>query len=371
MGADGPLVGILGGGQLARLLAQAGEKLGVRCRVLDPNPECSAGRVCEQVVGAYDDADALGRLADGCDVVTYEFENVPVESAEWVAQRVPVHPTPGALRVAQDRLNERELFAQLGVAMPGFVPIDSEHQIAPALTRVGEPALLKARRLGYDGKGQFLVSGAHDAPAAWRAIGGAPAILDAFVPFERELSVVAVRARDGECRFYPPAQNVHRGGILRLTRAPAPGVPAGLRERAESAARAIMDHLGYVGVMAVEFFQTGEGADATLLANEIAPRVHNTGHWTIEGAPASQFENHLRAVLGMELGETAGSVASAMVNAIGELPDPVRVASVPGAVLHDYEKAPRPGRKVGHVTITACSPAELSARLEHYTRVVG
>ncbi|MEQ8770115.1 MAG: 5-(carboxyamino)imidazole ribonucleotide synthase [Phycisphaerales bacterium] len=368
---EGPMVGILGGGQLGRMLADAATTLGVRTKVLDPDEHSSAGRVTKHILGDYSSPKALAALAEGCDVVTYEFENVPVEAAERIAQTVPVRPTPEALRVAQDRLNERKLFGELGIASPTSVAVDAEHRIEAALSRVGVPALLKARRLGYDGKGQFLISGAHDIADAWRAIAGAPAILDAFVGFEREVSVIGVRATSGECRFYPLAQNVHRGGILRVTTAPAPNVPEPLREQAESAARAIMEKLDYVGVLAVEFFQIGSDGDARLVANEIAPRVHNTGHWTIEGAPTSQFENHIRAVLGMDLGDTTPAKPSAMVNAIGELPEASRVAAVPGAVLHDYEKSPRPGRKVGHVTLTADTPKELHDRLERYTRVVG
>lgn len=364
-------VGIIGGGQLGRMLAQAARPLGIACRVLDPDPACSAGMVCEQVVGPYDDLLALDRLAEGCDAVTYEFENVPVEAAEHLARRVPVHPAPIALRTAQDRLNERTLFADLGIPTPPFERIDAEHHLAPALARTGTPALLKARRLGYDGKGQFLISAPADAARAWQAIAQAPAILDAFVPFERELSVIAVRSSSGEVRCWPLTQNIHRAGILRLSRAPAPDVPDTLRARAESAAAAIMGRLGYIGVMAVEFFQVGTGEASTLIANEIAPRVHNSGHWTIEGAATSQFENHLRAVLGMSLGDTSATTHSAMVNCIGELPREGAVEASPGATLHDYAKPPRPGRKVGHVTITADTPQELDQRLERFTRIVG
>ncbi|MEZ6318697.1 MAG: 5-(carboxyamino)imidazole ribonucleotide synthase [Phycisphaerales bacterium] len=370
-GVEGKLVGILGGGQLARMLAQAAQTLGVRTRVLDPAPGCSASFVCDHVVGAYDDPDALARLADGCDVVTYEFENVPVESAERLAARVPVHPTPRALRVAQDRLNERALFAELGIATPGFEGVNSIDDLGRAIEAVGTPCLLKARRLGYDGKGQFLISSPADAGAAWDAIGRAPAILDAFVPFERELSVIAVRSSAGEVRCWPITQNVHRGGILRFSRAPARGVSDSVRAHAEGAAKAVLDHLEYVGVLAVEFFQVGAGESATLVANELAPRVHNSGHWTIEGARTSQFENHLRAVLGAPLGDTSLAHPSAMVNCIGDLPRPGAAEATPGAVVHDYQKSPRPGRKVGHVTITADNDAELDARIERYTRVVG
>jgi 5-(carboxyamino)imidazole ribonucleotide synthase len=249
--------------------------------------------------------------------------------------------------------------------------VDSLEELRAALRAAPAPRLLKARRLGYDGKGQALISTDADAPGAWEAIGRLPAIVDEFVAFERELSVLAVRSRAGEVAVYPLVQNVHRGGILRLSRAPAPGVSDGVRAQAERAAGLVLEHLGYVGVLAVEFFQIGTGDGARLVANEIAPRVHNSGHWTIEGARTSQFENHVRAVLGMPLGPTQAVGVSAMVNAIGELPPADRVASVPGAVRHDYQKPPRPGRKVGHVTITAADAAALDLRLEQYTRVVG
>jgi 5-(carboxyamino)imidazole ribonucleotide synthase len=365
------LLGIVGGGQLGLMLAQAAAPLGVRCRFLDPDPNCCAARAGELIVGAYDDPQSLDRLAAGCVAVTYEFENVPAAAASHLERAHTLFPPSLALQTAQDRLHERTLFAELGIPSPSFVRIHSLEELKAEAARATLPALLKARRLGYDGKGQALLSAPADAEAAWDAIGRAPAILDAFVRFSRELSILAVRGRDGAAAFYPLVQNVHRGGILRLSRAPAPGVTPALQAQAERAARAILDRLSYVGVLAVEFFQVGDGPGAMLVANEIAPRVHNSGHWTIEGARTSQFENHIRAVLGMPLGGTAALGASAMVNGIGELPRADRVASVPGAVLHDYGKSPRPGRKVGHVTITAPDEAELDRRLEHYTRVVG
>ena len=366
-----PTLGILGGGQLAWMLARAASTLGVDTRVLDPNPDCSAARTSTVIAGAYDDRDALARLADGCNALTYEFENVPVESARFVETIAPVRPAPIALEIAQDRLNERTLFAELGIDTPTFATVDSLDELRDALSRFAPPALLKARRLGYDGKGQALVGKPDDAEGAWDAIGRTPAILDAFVPFTRELSVVAVRTVAGETRAWPLTQNTHRGGILRLSIAPAPDVPDHLAQAAHDAASRIMDRLGYVGVMAVEFFQVGSGSDARLLANEIAPRVHNSGHWTIEGAATSQFENHVRAVLGMPLGPTDAVGHSAMVNVIGDMPRPGAAASVEGAVLHDYAKSPRPGRKLAHVTINARDEATLRARLEHFTRIVG
>jgi len=382
--ANQPVLAILGGGQLARMLAQAAQPLGVRCRVLDPSEHPSAARFAEHVRTGYDDPAGLAQLAEGASAVTYEWENVPVESAERLAESVPVHPAPLALRTAQDRQHERELFAELGIPLPRTRTIDSLGELRAAFAEgFPIPCLLKARRMGYDGKGQFLISSPDDARAAWDAIGGdrlvgegGGAVLDGFVDFTRELSILAARAQDGSIEVYPLTQNTHRGGILRLSIAPAPGVEPHLEKRAREHITAIMDRLGYVGVLALELFEVPgqSGRSSTLVANEIAPRVHNSGHWTIEGAKTSQFENHVRAVLGMPLGSAAvspGAPVSAMINAIGSLPRAQAVAATPGAVLHDYEKAPRPGRKVGHTTITAGSPEELGARLERFTRIVG
>jgi len=326
--------------------------------------------VCEQVVGAFDDPEALARLAEGCDVVTYEFENVPVASAEMLAGRAPVYPPPRALEVAQDRLNERRLFRKLGVPIPEFEVIDSLADLRSAAQTMTLPALLKARRLGYDGKGQFLLCDPAECADAWDAIGRAPALLDTFIDFERELSVIAARSTTGETAFYPLSENIHRGGILRVSRSPAPEITPALQQQAERHARAILDELGYVGVLAVEFFQVGTGEDATLIANEIAPRVHNSGHWTIEGARTSQFENHLRAVLGLPLGPTGAAGHSAMINLIGDIPRREAVLAVPGAALHLYGKSPRPGRKVGHVTLSADSREDVDRLFERFTRII-
>ncbi len=372
-GADdqaSPLLAILGGGQLGQMLCQAAKTLGVRTRLLDPNENACAGQVGELIVGAYDDAAALERLCEGASAVTYEFENVPVEPVRALAERYRVAPPARALEVAQDRLRERRLFDELGIDAPISAPVDDLTDLTHAVERVGTPALLKARRLGYDGKGQHPLSDPSDGPIAWEAIGRAPAILDAQVPFVRELSLVCVRGVGGQTAFYPLVENVHRGGILRLTRAPALGVSEEIERQARRAGEAIMETLDYVGVLAVEFFQTGEGKDARLMGNEIAPRVHNSGHWTIEGARTSQFENHVRAVMGMDLGPCEAVGHSAMVNLIGTVPSADRVASIPGAVLHDYGKRPRTRRKVGHVTINASERAELDVLLERFTRVV-
>ena len=344
------LVAIVGGGQLGQMLALAGIPLGHRFRVLDPAPDAPAGRVCELIVGAYDDPEALARLADGADVVTYEFENVPVDALRSLAGRVPVLPSPTSLEATQDRLREKEVFAQVGLAVPPFATVDSADELREALTRTGLPAVVKTRRLGYDGKGQAVIRAPHDVEPAWRSVGGAPAIAESLVDLRRELSIVAVRDRQGAFAFYPLAENVHRDGILRVTRAPADVTPA-LEAQIQGHARAVMEHLDHVGVLAIELFDTGEG----LLANEMAPRVHNTGHWTIEGAETSQFENHVRAITGMPLGPTDAIGHAAMVNLIGAVADPAALTAVGGAHLHLYGKEPRPGRKLGHVTVRSDS----------------
>lgn len=367
----GPRLGIIGGGQLGMMLARSAEPLGIPCVALDPDPGCPASHACEVIAGAFDDADALDAFASRCDVVTYEFENVPVASARRLASRVAVRPDPVALETAQDRLRERAVFESLGIDAPPYARVDARADLRAAIERVGTPAILKARRLGYDGKGQALITDPADAGDAWDAIGAVPAILDAFVAFDRELSLLACRSVTGSTVFYPLSHNVHRAGILRVTRAPAPAVPEHLARRARDAASRILDELGYTGVLAVEFFQVGRGAGARLLANEIAPRVHNSGHWTIEGARTSQFENHVRAVCAMDPGDAAPIGYSAMVNIIGAEPRPGALASLSGAHAHLYHKSPREGRKLGHITITGATRRRVDARLEQCTRVVG
>lgn len=364
-------VGIIGGGQLALMLAQSVQKLGVRCTVLDPDEQCCARAGCDQVVGAYDDAAALGRLAELCDVITYEFENVPAAAGAVIKPLKPIHPNPDALGYAQDRHLERGMFSELGIAIPNYRAIDDVASLRAALGELGTPAILKARTLGYDGKGQVLINNADNAAEAFETIGSVPAILDQFIEFTRELSIVSTRSVDGDIVYYPLTENVHRGGILRVSKAPAREVNAKLTEQAHHAAKQILERFDYVGTLAVEFFQIGSGDGATLVANEIAPRVHNTGHWTIEGTRTSQFENHMRAVMGMGLGSAEPIGCSAMVNIIGDEPRPGALASMPEAHVHMYGKAPRAGRKIGHVTLNAPSEAELDALLERFTRVIG
>jgi len=364
-------VGIIGGGQLALMLAQSVQRLGVRCTVLDPDEGCCASAICEQVVGDYDDPVALKQLAEACEVITYEFENVPAAAGEVIKPLKPIHPNPDALGYAQDRHRERTMFKELEIAVPEYRAVDDAESLQQALKELGTPAILKARTLGYDGKGQALINDAATAEKAFESIGSVPAILDQFVEFERELSIVATRSITGDIAYYPLSANVHRGGILRVSKAPARDVSAQLVEQAQHAARQILNRFEYVGTIAVEFFQIGTGSNATLVTNEIAPRVHNTGHWTIEGAQTSQFENHMRAVMGMELGSAEPIGHSAMVNIIGDEPRAGALDSMPQAHVHMYGKSPRPGRKIGHVTLNAPSEAELDALLERFTRVIG
>jgi 5-(carboxyamino)imidazole ribonucleotide synthase len=352
------LIGILGAGQLGRMLALAGYPLGLRFRVLDPTPDSPAGQLAEQIVAPYDDDVALARLADDAALVTYEFENVPVEAARALERFAPVFPPPAALETAQDRLVEKTFFQRLGIATPPFAAVDTRADLDAALARIGLPAVLKTRRLGYDGKGQLVIRSAAEIEPAWQSLGGQALILERFVAFTRELSLLAVRGRDGATACYPLVENEHRDGILRRSLAPAPD-SATLQPQAEEDAGRILDALGYVGVLAVELFEVG----GALLANEIAPRVHNSGHWTIEGAATSQFENHLRAVCGLPLGATAMRGHAAMLNLIGQTPDPADVLRVPEAHLHRYGKAPRPGRKLGHITVCADDAQILAERL--------
>lgn len=364
------LVGVLGGGQLGRMLALAGYPLGLQFRLYDPAPESPAEHVAEFECGEFHDLARLERFCRGLAVVTYEFENVPVAAVEHCARFAAVLPAVAALGTAQDRLLEKQLFGRLGVPTPRFAAVDALDQLSGALATVGAPAVLKTRRGGYDGKGQYVLRRPEDVPLAWAALGARPAsdpmrsgnrpalILEEFVDFERELSLIAVRGRDGATAYYPLVQNVHRGGILRESRAPAPCTAVALQEQAQLHAERVLQALDYVGVLTIEFFARG----AELLANEMAPRVHNSGHWTIEGSVASQFENHLRAILGLPLGSTRAVGQCVMLNLIGAIPPAARLLSVPGAHLHLYGKSPRPGRKVGHVTIYGDEPAELEER---------
>jgi len=370
-------IGILGGGQLGYMLALAGYPLGLHFRFLDPSPEAPVGRIATRITAQFTDRSALKKFAAGLELVTYEFENVPVETARFLAERVPVLPPPAALEAAQDRLNEKRLFQKLGIATTEFAAVAGRDGLDGAVQQIGLPAILKTCRMGYDGKGQWILRNAEDidaakselsaakTPAAGKRKGAepsqqnAPFLLERLVPFTRELSVLAVRGRTGETAVYPLVENHHRAGILRLSLAPAPQLDRAIQHAAEDAARRVFDALQYVGVLAIELFEH----EGRLLANEMAPRVHNSGHWTIEGAVTSQFENHLRAVVGLPLGSTHAIGCSAMLNLIGEVPDSAEVLAIRDAHLHLYGKSARAGRKLGHVTLRASSPEQLASRL--------
>ena len=363
-------VGILGGGQLARMLALEGIPLGHRFTFLEPSPHPPAAPLGTVVSAAYDDPAGLAEIAAATDVVTYEFENVPATSAAYLAARLPVLPAPAALAATQDRLAEKRLFRELDIPTAPFHRIDAPGDVDAALAVTGLPAVLKTRRFGYDGKGQAVAHTAAEAAAAVAWLGPG-LIAEAFVDFEEELSIIAVGGGDagggnGTRVFYPLTENHHRDGILRVSYAPAHGVSRELQARAEGLAARVMDHLGYVGVLAIELFQVGDD----LLANEMAPRVHNSGHWTLDGATASQFENHIRAVTGLPLAAPRVPGPAAMVNIIGEPPDPAAVAALPLAHLHLYDKSPRPGRKLGHVNITGRDTSEVAEGIARVCRVL-
>lgn len=358
-------IGILGGGQLGRMLAMAGHALGMRFRFLDVVADACAGQVGELIVGRFDDLEALGRFAAGIDVVTYEFENIDPFAIEWLAGRVPVKPGLASLLSARDRLEERRLFARMGLATPRWFEVASAAQAAEAAASVGGPCLLKARRGGYDGKGQVRLESPRDAAEAWRALGASEAIVDEVVPFQREVSLVGTRSEDGEMAFYPLVENEHEKGILRRTVAPAGRIDEHAAFLARHGAAQLVTSLDHIGTFAIEFFEV----DGVLLANEWAPRVHNSAHWTIEGAVTSQFENHVRAVAGLPLGDASARGRAEMLNLIGSLPSEEEVLSIRGAHLHVYGKAAAPGRKVGHLTFVdgreedvASARARISAR---------
>jgi 5-(carboxyamino)imidazole ribonucleotide synthase len=345
-------IGVIGAGQLGRMLALAGYPLAQQFLFLDTSADAPGAQVAPIITGAFDDPQSLERLAAEVDLVTYEFENVPVGALQRVAATRPVWPPVEALRVSQDRLLEKQLFTQLRIPTPAFRAVDSLVDLRAAVKELGLPCVLKTRRLGYDGKGQRYLRKPADIEPAWNALGSAPLILEGFVDFEREVSIVGVRSTDGEVRAYPIVANTHKEGILRVTLAPHRH-PV-LQKAAEIHLKRVLRHFEYAGVLTIEFFVR----KGKLVANEMAPRVHNSGHWTIEGAATSQFENHVRAILGLPLGDTSPTGHSAMINFIGRMPDRDAILALPGVHWHDYGKEPRPGRKIGHCTVVASSAVE-------------
>lgn len=398
------------------MLALAAHDLGLRTRCFDQSADAVAGHVTELHVDDFDNPARMDEFLDGLVAVTYEFENVPVVLADRINRRVPCFPPPGALEAAQDRVTEKTLFRSLGIPTAGFAAIDTLDQLKVAVANMGLPAVLKTRRMGYDGKGQFVLREETDILKAWDALSPsthdsgaadkgthtvisavatavdgesdddsgieiapdrAGLILEQFVPFTRELSVVAVRSASSEFRAWPVIENTHSAGILRTSIAPAPNTPAAISEQATSSVRKVMNHLGYVGVLAVEFFQLG-GPSGTLVANEMAPRVHNSGHWTMDGSVTSQFENHIRAVAGLPLGDcamrdTSPTAVSAMLNIIGTMPLYRNALAACGgrAKLHHYGKEPRPGRKLGHVNVNAASLRDINIAIGELRAMIG
>jgi 5-(carboxyamino)imidazole ribonucleotide synthase len=340
-------IGVIGGGQLGQMLGFAARDLGDECRFLDPADSPPAAACGDVIQRPFDDQDALAELAASCDVITYEFENVPVSALHAIAGRVPVYPPADALRHSQDRLDEKRLFDALDIPLPGYHAIDSREDLADAADALGLPVVIKTRRLGYDGKGQFQVRDPAQLDAAWQALGTVPLIAEQWVPFDYEVSCIGVRNVDGDVAMYPLSRNVHENGILWTSRSPVDA--PGLATLAGDYVRRLLQHLDYVGVLALELFVCGD----ELRANEFAPRVHNSGHWTIEGSETSQFENHVRAITNRRLGSTASLGHAGMVNLIGEIPAAARALST--GTLHDYGKSPRPGRKLGHITVTAAT----------------
>jgi 5-(carboxyamino)imidazole ribonucleotide synthase len=348
----GMIVGILGGGQLGRMLSLAAAEMGLSCHVYCPDPKSPAFAVsAARTIAPYEDEAALAAFAGSVDIVTFEFENVPAATARYVAERVAVFPGAASLELAQDRFAEKGLMAELGIPVAPFAEVSRQGDIYSAIAKAGRPSILKTRRLGYDGKGQALIRAGDDPVSAWRAIGEAPAILEAFVPFDREISVILARGRDGGMRAFDVCENRHEGGILFETKVPAAISPA-LAGEAVGIAERIAEALGHVGVLAVEMFVAPPGDGPRILVNEIAPRVHNSGHWTADACLTSQFEQHLRAIAGWPLGDPARHSEAVMTNLIGESVEEWRtVAAEPGARLHLYGKSEtRPGRKMGHVT---------------------
>ena len=345
------------------MLALAGYPLGIDCTLLDTSKDAPGAQVAPLVQGELGDPVAVRKLADAVDVVTLEIENVAVAGLESLRGHRDVFPPPAAVAASQDRLAEKTLFRSLGIPTAEFVTIDSKAD-AGAAAKLGWPVIVKTRRMGYDGRGQRVVASSAELAAAWRELGSVPSIAEAFVRFEREVSLIGVQGARSERAFYPLAENVHRNGILAST--VAPYTDTALQRQAEAWLAAIMKQLDYRGVLTVEFFHTKAG----LVANEMAPRVHNSGHWTIEGAETSQFENHLRAVLGWPLGSAAARGHAAMLNVLGRLPPRDAVLAIPGAHLHDYGKSPRAGRKVGHCTLVDADRKRLLERLESLRTVI-
>src|SRR5579863_1046111 len=353
-------IGCVGAGQLGRMLALAGYRLGLKFVLLDKSADAPGGQIGDIILGEFSDPQKIAELASKVDLITYDVENVPVEALALIPKDKPFLPPVNVLAASQDRLSEKKLFNELKIPTTKFRTIDTMPELEEAIHAIGYPAVLKTRRLGYDGRGQRVIRGPAELGSAFNALAGVPLILEEFISFEREVSIIGVRNLEGETAFYPLAENTHRDGILRLSIAPYPDKR--LQSLAQKYARRVMEHFSYAGVFTIEFFVR----KGKLIANETAPRVHNSGHWTIEGAVTGQFENHMRAILGLPLGETWAVGYSAMVNFIGSMPPLEAVLQIPGAHYHDYSKEPRPGRKLGHATLVCKTRKELLNRLKKF-----
>lgn len=358
-------IGIFGGGQLGLMLAQAALPLGLRCVFLEDTPNCPA-----RLMGKVYSSEQFDDFAKACDVYTLEFENTPVASAQLLAKNATLYPPIKALTVAQDRLNEKRLFNQLGIATVPFLPIHNLDDLTHACQQLGLPLVLKTSRGGYDGKGQFVIKSDNDINTAWATLGQAadiaPLIAEGFIHFSREVSIIAVRGQHGDIRYYPLVENTHKDGILIKTQAPAPNSQH-LTSQAQDFITKLLEHLDYVGVLALELFVTKNG----LIANEIAPRVHNSGHWSIQGAVCSQFENHMRAVAGLPLGDTSIVKPSIMLNIIGQYPDIDEILAIDGVHYHSYDKQERDGRKIAHITIMPSDSKSLDDTAKQVMAILG
>jgi len=356
-------VGILGAGQLGRMLALAGIPMNIEFVLLDPAQDACGQSLGEFINAPFDDETRLQELVDKVDVVTVEFEHISVKSLEWLNKRMPVYPPPVAVATAQDRLLEKQMFARLDIPTADYKAIDQEQEFIDYCSSKSQPMIAKTRHAGYDGKGQVRINADTDHKAAWKELAGAPMIIEDKINFDREISIIAVRDRNGKTVFYPVSENTHSGGILHCTKV---RLNDPMQSQAEDYIKRVMDELDYVGVLTFEYFNCGD----QLVANEIAPRVHNSGHWSIEGADSSQFENHIRAICGMPLGSTETRGPAAMVNLIGEMPPRDAVLGVEGAHWHDYGKEPRAGRKLGHITLRANDQKEFEERLTKLENVL-
>jgi 5-(carboxyamino)imidazole ribonucleotide synthase len=350
-------VGVVGAGQLGRMLALAGYPLGLDFLFLDRTPGAPAAQLAPLLCGEFTDQAQLAQLAARSEVITFDWENVSVEALRAIGTRTRICPPVRALAAAQDRVNEKRLFERLGIPTTRWRAVDSRAELTRAVAAIGLPGVLKTRRLGYDGKGQALVRSAATLERAWERLGAQPLLYEEYVPFDFEVSIIGARGRRGETAIYPVSRNTHARGILRLTCAPHGS--ARLQRLASGYLRRALEHFRYVGILTIEFFVRG----GRLIANEMAPRVHNSGHWTIEGAVTSQFENHLRAIMGLPLGSTQPRGHCAMINLIGRMPARARLLAHPGLHLHDYGKAARPGRKLGHCTLVEPSARARDTRV--------